>query len=215
MLNHTKTAIQSLMGKITAHWNYKASGAWRIRLRIFYIEQDRVKGHLSEDILVMLGRNRFKRKPSQNRAQAARPLNEQLSLTPAPSGEAAQATKTQSSAEHSKRVVLRYCLRGHPDLHGETVCRECAAPVTDQCQHCGKKISIDLSPSVFAEYDLEKRREIFVRERPLYCTCKARFPWTWRVKWGQITRRIVNIVSAGVFLKLLEMVCDWLMEAQK
>lgn len=149
---------------------------------------------------------KMRRRLAGSEVRAAPPLGGQMSLF---------APSQQHPEERPERVVPRYCLRGHPELHGDPICRECALSVIDQCQVCGKKIEINLSQKVFFGYDLDKRREIANKERPLYCACKARFPWTWRLKCVRVVRFIVNLASAAAFLKLVEIACDWLQQVQK
>lgn len=138
-----------------------------------------------------------RQKRTKRSAKAARPPNGQLNQSARAQSKYAREVKpTPSTVRHTKRIALRYCLRGHPDIHGDKNCRVCGAPIVDRCLACGANMYIDLSQEVFSQYDLDKRREIFIKERPLYCTsCKARFPWTRRVKAAQLWQQVFGLVE--------------------
>lgn len=139
----------------------------------------------------------MRQKAARRNVRAARPPTGQLNLFAHALGvHASRAQSASPTAEHTERVVLRYCLRGHPDIHGDKYCRVCGAPVIDGCPKCGAGMFIDLRREAFSQCDLDRRREILLKERPSYCTCcGARLPWAWRVKTAQFWQQVLGLIE--------------------
>lgn len=154
----------------------------------------------------------MRQKAARRNVRAARPPTGQLNLFAHTLGVHASRAKSASpAAEHTKRVALRYCLRGHPDIHGDKYCRVCGALVIGGCPKCGAGMFMDLSREAFSQYDLDRRREILVRERPSYCTyCGACLPWAWRVKTAQLWQQVFGLIE--VARKSLTILQGWRIE---